>query len=58
VAGSAAGIQVAVAGVMRCDPDDKNIRSGEGRAGVGCGQSSEVKSEMSVETRQLALDGR
>ena len=25
-AGSAAGIQVAVAGVMRCDPDDKNIR--------------------------------
>jgi len=29
VAGSAAGIQVTVAGVMRCDPDDKNIRSGE-----------------------------
>jgi hypothetical protein len=30
VAGSAAGIQVTVAGVMGCDPDDKNIRSGEG----------------------------
>ena len=30
MAGSAAGIQVAVAGVMRCDPGDKNIRSGEG----------------------------
>ena len=28
VAGSSAGIQVAVAGVMSCDPDDKNIRSG------------------------------
>ena len=29
VAGSASGIQVAVAGVMRCDPGDQNIRAGE-----------------------------
>jgi hypothetical protein len=29
VAGSAAGIQVVVAGVKRCDPSHKNIRSGE-----------------------------
>ena len=28
MAGSSAGIQVAVPGVMRCDPDDKHIRSG------------------------------
>ena len=27
VAGSASGIQVAVAGVMRCDRGDKNIRA-------------------------------
>jgi hypothetical protein len=29
VVGSASGIQVAVAGVMRCDPGDRNIRAGE-----------------------------
>ena len=52
MAGSSAGIQVAVAGVMRCDPGDKNtdknitIRSS--RAGVECRQSAEAKSEMSV----------
>jgi hypothetical protein len=29
VAGSASGIQVAVSGVMRCEPGDQNIRSGQ-----------------------------
>lgn len=29
VAGSASGIQVAVAGVVRCDPGDQNLRAGE-----------------------------
>jgi hypothetical protein len=29
VVGSAAGIQVAVTGVMTCDPGDQNIRAGE-----------------------------
>lgn len=29
VAGSASGTQVAVAGVMRCDPCDQSIRAGE-----------------------------
>jgi hypothetical protein len=28
-AGSASGIQVAVAGVIRCDPGDHNMRAGE-----------------------------
>jgi hypothetical protein len=29
VAVSASGIQVAVAGVMKCDPGDQNIRAGQ-----------------------------
>ena len=49
VAGSASGIQVSVAGVMRCQPGDRNIRAGQSRAGVACGRSSEAKSEMSVQ---------
>lgn len=33
-------IQVAVAGVMRCCPDDKNIRSGKGERVYDVGSNS------------------
>ena len=33
---------------MRCDPGDKNIRSGAVEQVLGCGQSAEAKSEVSV----------
>jgi hypothetical protein len=44
-----AGIPTARAGVVRCDPGDKNLRHTKGRTGVGCCGSCEAKSEMSDE---------
>ncbi len=36
-------------------PGDKNIRHRRGRTGVGCGQSCEAKSEMSVRCEMAAV---